>query len=167
MRPLFGASRTYKDFLKLSYEVGRKLYSMGGEHRKLIEAHWKEVDELAFQQYYYNHYCKKYSFPKYHPFEIFPEAKPKRLLGSAKVSPEDVKTAENVPIEQVIKSFGIQVKRSMACCPFHGEQRPSMSLARHNRFKCFSCGISGNTIQFVMKMGNLRFPEAVNQLLRR
>lgn len=52
-----------------------------------------------------------------------------------------------------------------ACCPFHGEKTPSFHVVERDGFyKCFGCGESGSVFDFVMKVDNLSFPEAVEQL---
>ena len=54
-----------------------------------------------------------------------------------------------------------------ACCPFHNEKEPSMSIKPDGQFfKCFGCGESGNVINFVMKMENLPFVDAVELLCK-
>ena len=55
-----------------------------------------------------------------------------------------------------------------ACCPFHNEKTPSMSIKQDGQFfKCFGCGESGNVINFVMKMENISFYNAVEMLCKR
>ncbi|NLM55791.1 MAG: DNA primase [Firmicutes bacterium] len=50
-------------------------------------------------------------------------------------------------------------------CPFHSEKTPSFSVNPEKRFfYCFGCGTGGNVINFVMRMHNLPFTEAVIQL---
>jgi len=40
-----------------------------------------------------------------------------------------------------------------ACCPFHMEKTPSLSIKQDGQFfKCFGCGESGNVFNFIMKM---------------
>lgn len=52
-----------------------------------------------------------------------------------------------------------------ACCPFHGEKTPSFHVReKEDHFYCFGCHESGSTIDFVMKMDRLSFPEAVEAL---
>lgn len=52
-----------------------------------------------------------------------------------------------------------------ACCPFHGEKTPSFHVEdRKGFFYCFGCHEKGSAIDFVMKMDNLSFPEAVETL---
>ena len=53
-------------------------------------------------------------------------------------------------------------------CPFHHEKTPSFHVSRDKQlFHCFGCGASGNLIQFVMRMENLDFTEAVRSLADR
>lgn len=50
-------------------------------------------------------------------------------------------------------------------CPFHEDRSPSLKLyLKDNRFHCFGCGASGSPIDFVMKIRNCDFREAVETL---
>ncbi len=52
-----------------------------------------------------------------------------------------------------------------ACCPFHNEKTPSFYVSPAKQFyHCFGCGESGTALQFLMKYGNYRFPDAVEEL---
>lgn len=47
-------------------------------------------------------------------------------------------------------------------CPFHQEKTPSFHVHRDKQyFHCFGCGEHGNVINFLMKIRNLTFPDAV------
>ncbi len=47
-------------------------------------------------------------------------------------------------------------------CPFHQEKTPSFSVhASRQFFHCFGCGASGDVFNFVQKIENITFPEAV------
>jgi DNA primase len=47
-------------------------------------------------------------------------------------------------------------------CPFHQEKTPSFSVhATRQFFHCFGCGTSGDVFDFVKKIENITFPEAV------
>ncbi len=47
-------------------------------------------------------------------------------------------------------------------CPFHQEKTPSFSVhATRQFFHCFGCGASGDVFNFVQKIENITFPEAV------
>ncbi len=53
----------------------------------------------------------------------------------------------------------------VACCPFHSEKTPSFSVNRNKQFfHCFGCGVSGNSISFLMMLNNLDFVEAIEDL---
>ncbi len=52
-----------------------------------------------------------------------------------------------------------------ACCPFHMEKTPSMSVKEDGQFfKCFGCGVGGNVINFVKQIENVDFYKAVEIL---
>ena len=66
------------------------------------------------------------------------------------------------PIEDVAKRLGIEVGRNKALCPFHEDRHPSLHFdIKRNRYKCFSCGASGNVIDLVMRYMYVSFKEAV------
>lgn len=53
-------------------------------------------------------------------------------------------------------------------CPFHGEKTPSFHVhPDRGFFKCFGCGAAGNAIDFLMKLENAPFPEALRALAKR
>ena len=54
-----------------------------------------------------------------------------------------------------------------ACCPFHKEKTPSLSIKQDGQFfKCFGCGESGNVITLIMKLENVDFITAVEMLCK-
>lgn len=54
-----------------------------------------------------------------------------------------------------------------ACCPFHMEKTPSMSVKQDGQFfKCFGCGEAGNAITFLMKFENIEFLQALEILCK-
>ena len=64
----------------------------------------------------------------------------------------------HVPLTQAGRDF-------KACCPFHNEKTPSFYVSPVKQFyHCFGCGESGTAIQFLMKYGNYRFPDAIEEL---
>ncbi len=53
----------------------------------------------------------------------------------------------------------------VAVCPFHNDTNPSLSISpTRNIFKCFVCGVGGNSITFVMKYAHLSYFEAVQKV---
>ena len=53
-------------------------------------------------------------------------------------------------------------------CPFHGEKTPSFSVTPERQmFYCYGCGVGGGSVQFLMKIENLDFREAVAVLAER
>nr|WP_295610349.1 DNA primase [uncultured Terrisporobacter sp.] len=74
-------------------------------------------------------------------------------------------------IANVISSY-INIKPSGAnykgLCPFHGEKTPSFYINTSKQiYKCFGCGEGGDVINFVMKIENLDFMDAVKLLANR
>ena len=64
-----------------------------------------------------------------------------------------------------LKKAGVSWK---ALCPFHQEKSSSFTVNQDRQtYKCFGCGEGGDTIDFVMKMEHLTFPEALQLLADR
>lgn len=75
---------------------------------------------------------------------------------------------ENVDIVSVISQY-VQLKQMgknhKGLCPFHSEKTPSFIVSEDKQlFHCFGCGAAGNAIQFVMRIENLDFLDAVDSL---
>lgn len=52
-------------------------------------------------------------------------------------------------------------------CPFHGEKTPSFMVSPEiQRYKCFGCGESGDIFNFIQKIENIDFPEALEKLAK-
>ena len=50
-------------------------------------------------------------------------------------------------------------------CPFHSEKTPSLKIdTDKQRFYCFGCGASGDSISFVQKLHGSNFKETLKQL---
>ncbi|MBI4965270.1 MAG: DNA primase [Desulfomonile tiedjei] len=53
-------------------------------------------------------------------------------------------------------------------CPFHGDKDPSFYVSpQKGIFYCFGCGVGGSVFNFIMKMENTSFVEAVQTVARR
>ena len=69
----------------------------------------------------------------------------------------------------VVVSRYVPLKKSGAnyfgVCPFHNEKTPSFSVSRDKQiYHCFGCGAGGGVINFIMRIENMTFPEAVRHL---
>ncbi len=53
-------------------------------------------------------------------------------------------------------------------CPFHDDKTPSFTVdPTTGRYRCWSCGEHGDCFTWVMKTGNVEFPEALKELAQR
>ncbi len=50
-------------------------------------------------------------------------------------------------------------------CPFHNDKSPSMNVSREKGiFKCFACGVGGDSLTFLMKIENKTYGEVIRDL---
>jgi len=68
-----------------------------------------------------------------------------------------------VTIQEVAEHYGFHPNRAgFICCPFHIEKTASMKLYNGERgFHCFGCGAGGTVIDFVMKLFDIPFRQAI------
>jgi DNA primase len=82
---------------------------------------------------------------------------------------EEIKQRLN--IEEIVKEYvnlKPRGKNLFGICPFHSEDTPSFSVnGEIGIYKCFGCGESGDVIDFMMKIENLEFREALEKLAKR
>ena len=74
-------------------------------------------------------------------------------------------------IVELISEY-VRLKRQgsnyLGLCPFHGEKTPSFNVnPGMGIFKCFGCGVGGDSFKFLMQIENLTFPEAIRFLAER
>jgi len=56
----------------------------------------------------------------------------------------------------------------LGLCPFHNEKTPSFTVSPTKEiFKCFGCGKSGNSVNFIMEHEHLNYPEALKYLAKK
>ena len=75
----------------------------------------------------------------------------------------ELQQLRDLPIEGVAERLGLQVSRHKCLCPFHEDHRASLTF-KNNKFKCWSCGESGNTISLAEKVLGKDFKEACRWL---
>lgn len=79
----------------------------------------------------------------------------------------DIEKAKSQPIEGLyhFKKQYTTRNRISALCPFHGEKTGSFIIyIDQNKYHCFGCGIGGDAIDFIMRLNNLTFIDAVRYL---
>lgn len=78
---------------------------------------------------------------------------------------------QRASILEVVSDY-VNLKRAgknyKGLCPFHSEKTPSFMVNEEKQiFHCFGCGEGGDVFTFLMKIGQLTFPQAVEALARR
>jgi len=79
----------------------------------------------------------------------------------------DIEGAKFVPIRSLYDFEKMQPygKRIKCSCPFHTDLSPSMVIyTDQNSFHCYSCSAGGSSIDFIMKLYDIPFVQAVNRL---
>lgn len=67
----------------------------------------------------------------------------------------------SLDIEEVAMKLGIDVKKHKALCFIHDDHNPSITFSKaKNVYRCWSCGVGGDTIQLVQDKKNLNFFDA-------
>ncbi len=74
-------------------------------------------------------------------------------------------------ITDVVSEFVTLKKRGvnqLGLCPFHNEKTPSFTVSpAKGIFKCFGCGKGGNSVNFVMELEQLSYPDALRWLAKK
>lgn len=87
-----------------------------------------------------------------------------KMLSNQKI--DDI--VNKVDIVSIISSYVNLVKKGrnyMCICPFHDDSNPSLTISPEKRiYKCFSCGASGNVINFVKEYEKIDFISAVKKI---
>lgn len=73
---------------------------------------------------------------------------------------------QTVTMNKVAEFYGFNPNRAgYICCPFHGDNTPSLKIYSDNRgWYCFGCNRGGDVIDFVRLLYNLNFPAACKKL---
>ena len=75
----------------------------------------------------------------------------------------ELQKLRDLPIEGVAERLGLSVKSHKCLCPFHDDHHASLTF-KNNKYKCWSCGESGDSISFVMKVLGKDFIDACRWL---
>ena len=77
----------------------------------------------------------------------------------------ELQKLRDLPIEGVAERLGLSVSRHKCLCPFHDDHHASLSFSvKRNSYRCFVCGVSGGSIDLVMRYMNKDFKEACRWL---
>lgn len=92
----------------------------------------------------------------------------KGKVKAGQITDKQIEQAKTIPITEIIERY-ITLKKAgknyTALCPFHNEKHPSFIVfPDSNRFHCFSCQKSGDTIEFTKLMNNFNFIQAIKFL---
>lgn len=85
------------------------------------------------------------------------------------ISPKSIEEVRHIAqVEEVLGEF-IDLRRAgvnlKAPCPFHDEKTPSFVVSpAKGIYKCFGCGMAGDSIRFLMDHEKLSYPEAIRWL---
>ena len=75
----------------------------------------------------------------------------------------EIEKLRSLSCEGVAQRLGIKVQHHKALCPFHSDHTPSLTFKK-NKYRCWSCGASGDTISLVEKVLHKDFREACRWL---
>ena len=75
----------------------------------------------------------------------------------------EIEKLRSLPCEGVAQRLGLTIKRHKALCPFHNDHTPSLTF-KGSKFKCWSCGESGDSISLVEKVLSKDFLDACRWL---
>lgn len=94
-----------------------------------------------------------------------PEEKQERLIHYKlftnkldSLTPQQIERAKQYPLKDLIGT-----NKNITNCPFHDDRTASLNI-KNNYFHCHGCGITGDTIKFLMEKDGLSFKEAVIKL---
>lgn len=78
---------------------------------------------------------------------------------------------DSANIAEVVSEFVTLKRRGvnmLGLCPFHNEKTPSFTVSpAKGIFKCFGCGKGGNSVNFIMELEQLSYPDALRWLAKK
>jgi DNA primase len=89
-------------------------------------------------------------------------------MEESRVQIEEIKNRLDI-VDQISKYLELKPagKNYSGICPFHAEKTPSFIVSPElQRYKCFGCGEAGDIFNFIQKIENIDFPEALEKLAK-
>ena len=76
------------------------------------------------------------------------------------------KITERVHMSDILEMYGYKLNRNgFMICPFHNEKTASFKLYRNDtKYKCFGCGEGGGVIDFVKRLFDLNYNQAIRRI---
>lgn len=79
-----------------------------------------------------------------------------------------IEQIQTIPISTIISKYIPLTQKGNkmeGMCPFHPDTKPSLKINDDKgMFKCFTCGVGGDGILFVMGYKRILFFEAINEI---
>ncbi len=73
-----------------------------------------------------------------------------------------------IDLAEIARSEGVELRRSgsryVGLCPIHREKTPSFFVFSNNKWKCWGCGASGDSIDLIRQIHRLSFKDALAHL---
>jgi hypothetical protein len=164
-----GLYETIKEKLKIALDAQKTLENQRELTLRKIEQGIPAKDQWFFLEFEASLFAEFYIISKWvgywlNLWDIINDT-PKNIPNSW-VNNTDIQNAKSYPIKNLYKGhlrkFG---EKYAGLCPFHEERHPSFFIFPDNHWYCFgACGKGGDSIDFLMKLKNIGFLDAVKEL---
>lgn len=148
------------------------------EQKKWDEYYFNEVKRIArsttiedkeFAKWFYRRWCeinlevlqKEIKKVRRHIAYLISQ-QPSYVPPANALTQSDIDRARNVDL---LSFFNLKSHLRLVPCPFHNERTGSFKIFPDNHFKCFGCGEHGDVIDYIQKIHQMTFKEAVRFLL--
>ena len=71
------------------------------------------------------------------------------------------KIKDALTVNEVLQHYGFKTTNNKMPCPFHREKQASFVVRTDKSWRCYGCGSGGTVIDFVMKLYNINFGQAL------
>lgn len=119
-----------------------------------------------FTKYFYLEALKV--FMPVERFKLLAKMKTLKKIANGKLKNIDInkiREAKNISFSKFI-TYKKRGQRGWAICPFHKEKTASFMVnIPKNNFRCFGCGVHGDLIDFVQKLNEVSFTQAIDIIL--